>query len=338
MGHPASLLVATESATKIIASVWPPEKWRDISVLIGVSGGGDSVALAILLHRLRGTASGKITLAHFDHRLRAEAVAAEKSTVADLAKSLRIEFISGQAPDIPSLSVSENLLRDQRFNFFADAMRNTGARYLALAHTREDQVETVLQRILRGSGLRGLSGIHPFRSFGEDWVIARPLLGASKVLLRDVLAEHQAAYHEDATNFDMRWVRNWMRHELLPSLQSRYEQAPAAIVRLSQQADEASAALQIWASRLSDRSVRFTTTKIEIDLEPLADTPEIVIREMLYLIWQHQDWPLRAMSFDHWQAVSQGLTLAGETLAFDLPGLIHFTCSGKVATLCRDEC
>jgi tRNA(Ile)-lysidine synthase len=297
-----------------------------------VSGGSDSIALAVALHHLHTGGLGRLILGHFDHRLRPESGLLARQRVADLARTLNAEFITGCAPDHPSQPLSEEFLRDQRYQFFLEGLQRTGARYLALAHTWNDQVETILQRILRGSGLRGLRGMPAFRTFGDEWVIARPLLTATRELLREMLQEQQQGYCEDPTNKDVRWTRNWIRHELLPGMQGRFPHAPAALVRLSSQADEAASALQIWATELLKEAVEFHQREVVITLSPLDGRPEIVVRELLYLIWELRQWPLKDMSFGHWSKMAQCLA-AKKPETLTLPGDLHLIIEAEHASV-----
>jgi tRNA(Ile)-lysidine synthase len=171
MGTPALL-------TKL-AGDWPPEQWRDVTVLVAVSGGADSVALLRGLCALRSAGDGRLVIAHFNHRLRGAESAADQTFVEELGQQQALRVILGSR-DGDGRASSEETLREQRYQFLRQAADQAGARYVAIAHTADDQVETVLHNILRGTGLAGLAGIPRVRPLTEAATLIRPLLGATR--------------------------------------------------------------------------------------------------------------------------------------------------------------
>ncbi|HKP98532.1 MAG TPA: tRNA lysidine(34) synthetase TilS [Fibrobacteria bacterium] len=184
------------------------------SLLLAVSGGADSVAL---LHWARRTVSrrgGRLAVAHVNHGLR-PAAAAERDFVSALCRDLGIpchlrDLDPGRRPARESV---EMWARRERYGFFAAAARLAGADWILTAHHRDDLVETVFQRLGRGTGPRGLRGI-PFRRAG----IVRPLLSRSRAEILAYLGLCGASWREDESNADVRLDRNWYRHRYLPSL------------------------------------------------------------------------------------------------------------------------
>jgi tRNA(Ile)-lysidine synthase len=191
-------------------------------VLVALSGGADSVALLHLIRDL--DARGDLTLAgaaHLNHLLRGADAEADEAFCAALAARLEIPFLAGRV-DVAALARQEkrsveDAARRARYTFLEDAADRVSADAIAIAHTRDDQAETFLLRVLRGSGTRGLGGIRP--RVGR---VIRPLLDVDRAELRQFLAERAEPYREDRSNDDVTILRNRVRHELLPLLESRF--------------------------------------------------------------------------------------------------------------------
>lgn len=191
-------------------------------VVVGVSGGLDSVCLLSLLKTLCGPGGSyagiRLHVAHLDHELRGEPSRADAAFVADLAAQWGLPCTLGQADVAAEARASHRSLEDAarraRYRFLRRIAGEVGASRIAVAHHADDQVETLVMHWLRGSGLAGLAGM---RALEGD--IIRPLLGISRAELRRYGEQHQLAYCEDASNQDRRFLRNRIRHDLLPVLE-----------------------------------------------------------------------------------------------------------------------
>lgn len=187
-------------------------------VLVAVSGGGDSVALLLLLEDLRETLGTSLTVAHFNHRLREEAADADERFVRELAARRGLECLVRQE-DVAAYArrAGTNLeeeARKRRYGFFQDLVSEDRAAIVATGHTADDQAETVLGRLARGTGLRGLAAIHPVMG-----AVVRPLLEVRRADLRDFLAARGESWCEDETNLDAGRLRTRIRR-LLPVLEA----------------------------------------------------------------------------------------------------------------------
>ncbi|MFV1986305.1 MAG: tRNA lysidine(34) synthetase TilS [Gemmatimonadota bacterium] len=180
-------------------------------VLIALSGGGDSVALLHLLVREAGPQGFALHAAHFDHGLR-EGSRAEAVRIRRMAEGLGVPCTVGRANDLPR---NQGAYRRARMQFLEDTADRVGADRIALGHQLEDQVETVVLRLLRGTGLRGLRGI-PVR---RDRFV-RPLLGIRRDRLRKYLTAQGSDWIEDESNVDPSYTRSRVRHDILPMLRS----------------------------------------------------------------------------------------------------------------------
>ena len=194
----------------------------DGPALIGVSGGRDSVAL---LHALAGR---KVIVCHLDHALRAES-AEDAAFVVRLAKRWKLEAVVARE-DVAARAKRrrqslETAAREARYAFFARVARERGCPRVLLAHHADDQVETFLFNLLRGSGAAGLAGMsaHSTRRVGGiELHIHRPLLGVWREEIDAYIAAHALEFREDASNTDPRHTRNRLRHEALPALERAF--------------------------------------------------------------------------------------------------------------------
>lgn len=209
-------------------------------VVAAVSGGSDSVALAHILRELQ--LAGEVNLvsvAHLNHQLRDDA---ER----DLRLTMRVAGSLGVPAYVERADVRARAARErrsiedaahaERYQFFERARRHAGADIVAVGHTRDDQAETFLLRMLRGAGAQGLAGMYPRRGS-----IVRPLLGCRRSDLRLYLHDRRVAYVEDESNSDVTIARNRVRAELLPLLQARFNPGIVDVL-----ADEAALARETW--------------------------------------------------------------------------------------------
>jgi len=296
---------------------------RDTCVLAAVSGGSDSVALAHILREL--DAAGELRLAglvHFNHLLRAAANGDERF-VATLGESLGVPVLTDREDVAARARLERRSVEDAgraaRHAFFERARSLAGADLVALGHTRDDQAETFLLRLLRGAGPRGLAGMYPRNGY-----IVRPLLGCRRADLRKWLSVRELPFVEDETNSDVGIPRNRVRAELMPLLEARFN---AGIVDVL--ADEADLARDEWqwmdatAADLAARLVR------PIGVEGSELTCEMVVTELVALplavrravLWRAMSnvAGLRPISFGHVDAVIR-LTDQMRDGGIDVPG------------------
>lgn len=208
-------------------------------VLAAVSGGADSMAMLSILHALGAPLGFRVAAGHFNHGLRDRNEAEnERGLVEDTAASLGIPFYYGEGDagaDAATTGDSlEETARRVRYEFLDGLAIRIGADHIATGHTRSDQAETVLMRMLRGAGIRGLAGIPVQRDGGR---IIRPLLGIDRDQTRHYCATTGVRFADDPSNEDRRFLRNRIRLDLLPLLESGYDPAVAAnLIRLSENA------------------------------------------------------------------------------------------------------
>jgi len=214
---------------------------------LAVSGGADSCAMAALICEAGLAVRGSVA-AHFDHRLRGEEAAArDLAAVAALCARYGLELEAG-AWARPRRG--EAAAREARYAFLRGAAQRHGAAAIATGHTSDDQVETVLLHALRGAGLSGLRGMRPVDALpGGGTALLRPLLGVTRAETRGFCAARGIAFEDDETNGDLSLLRNRVRLELLPRLESMAPDARGAILRLADEARAGVAALEEIASK-----------------------------------------------------------------------------------------
>ncbi|HET8925938.1 MAG TPA: tRNA lysidine(34) synthetase TilS [Candidatus Acidoferrum sp.] len=199
-------------------------------VAVAVSGGADSVALLLLLLELRKRLGILLSVVHFNHKLRGKASDADEKFVAKLAAKHRLEFHSAST-DVgkkakQERSNLEETARRARYDYFRSLVEAGVCKRVAVAHTADDQAETVLAHLLRGTGLAGLGGIHPVAGS-----VVRPLLKFRRGELRAFLRAKKQSWREDATNRDTTRMRARIRKKLLPLMEKRFQ--PAIVEHLS---------------------------------------------------------------------------------------------------------
>ena len=225
---------------------------------VAVSGGADSVALLRVLLELRGTLGIVPSVLHFNHKIRGADADEDERFVAALAQQHGLEFYRSSA-DVPAYAAEHKLSletagRQARYQFFESFLERRVLDVVATGHTLDDQAETVLMRVLRGAGTRGLGGIYPRKQvLGCDGkkigYVVRPLLGVRRAEVRDYLKELHQPWREDATNADLQYTRNRVRHGLIPLIETRFK--PTAVAALGQLAEVARAEENYWEGELS---------------------------------------------------------------------------------------
>jgi tRNA(Ile)-lysidine synthase len=245
-------------ARRLLAE-WRRRGWavRGERVLVAVSGGADSAALLLALDELRraGLLGVELVAAHLDHGLRGARGAEDARWVAEWARSLGYETLEGRA-ELGARAVGDNLeqvARRARYEFLAASARACGARAVLAAHTLDDQAETVLLRLLRGSGAAGLAAIRPERLLEAEGgiVLRRPLVGwARRVDTESFCRARGVEFRTDEMNEDERFARVRLRRRVMPLLETFNPRAVEAVARAADLLYEDSAALEALAAEL----------------------------------------------------------------------------------------
>jgi tRNA(Ile)-lysidine synthase len=188
-------------------------------VVVALSGGPDSTALLVMLSRLTQSEGMDLIVAHFNHGLRGAESKEDENFARSIAEKLGLDFITGRMRQKVKKGVSpEDFYRQQRYNFLNNVAKKYQAQKIALGHNRNDQAETVLLNILRGSGLDGLKGMLPIR----DELFIRPLIETAREEIIAFLEKEGISFREDSSNKNKQYLRNKVRMELMPYLQKDF--------------------------------------------------------------------------------------------------------------------
>ena len=223
---------------------------------LAVSGGADSVALLRLMVDLRKELGIVLSVIHFNHKLRGVDAEADEKFVKELSERHGLEFFC-QSGDAAHYARQEHLsieasARALRYEYFVGLLQSGRCNRIATAHTLDDQAETVLLKLARGAGTRGLAGIYPKLAVGHpaDTLIVRPLLAIRRRQLESYLKARDQDWREDKSNRDLRHSRNLVRHGILPRLERNLN--PAVREALSETADIARAEEEYWTGQVVD--------------------------------------------------------------------------------------
>ncbi|WP_437194047.1 tRNA lysidine(34) synthetase TilS [Planctomicrobium sp. SH527] len=309
---------------------------RNTTIVVGVSGGADSVALLLGLHEIADDFQLRLVVAHYDHAVRADS-GEDTLWVQALAAKLKLPFITERRnPTANSQLLAEESARRLRYDFFKNAARESHSPWVAVAHTADDQAETVLHHIVRGTGLAGLAGIPETRELNDSVTLIRPLLKAKRGDLIAALSEWNQSFRVDSTNLDSVFTRNRIRNELLPMLREKMNpQVDDALLRLaSQAADSQKAIEQIATSLLADACLNIQPTTVRLDRRPFQLTPVAIVREAIRQSWIQCDWRRQGLGFRHLDQLAEMLQ-TGSPSQICLPHHIVATCRGSMLELRR---
>jgi tRNA(Ile)-lysidine synthase len=274
-------------------------------VLVACSGGPDSTVLLHLLLELRVEMPFEIAVAHFNHRLR-PAAGADAAFVRATAARLGLPCIV-QSGDVRAFSRARKLNLEEagrilRYEFLREAAARTGATKIATGHTLDDQAETVLIRLLRGSGPRGLSGIHPV----VDGIIIRPLLDVRRKEIEAYGRTKRLAFRRDATNFDPRYVRNRIRLRLMPYLEKHFDKTLAPkLGRTAEILRDEDGFFEEAARRTCRRLIVRRDGRTLLDVRRLARLSRALARRCVRIFLRELKGDLRKIDFEDIESVRE---------------------------------
>jgi tRNA(Ile)-lysidine synthase len=303
------------------------------NVLIGLSGGSDSVALTLLLQELSRHGDFQIaSLAHLNHQIRPEA-ATDEAFCRAFATRCGLP-ISVESVDVPGYASAhrlslEDAARRVRYDFLDRVAAQVGANVIAVGHTEDDQAETFLLKLARGAGLTGLGAIYPRRD-----VIVRPLIDVSRAELRDYLHQQGESWVEDDTNADLGNPRNRVRHRVLPELDAAYGgPVRPGIARTAELIREDARWIDDQANGRYSELCAAVAQGLEIDAQALAAEPAAIRRRVLLRALRSVSGG-REVGLDHIEAALE--VAAGRSAAADLPGSRLELRRGKLVLLQQD--
>ena len=328
---------------------WPAARWKDLTCILAVSGGADSVALLRVIHelKLKHGGEGRIIVGHFNHGWRGEHSDADADFVESLAGELGLLYRGGKVADPDPKSPgatnqSENSARNQRYEFLLATARKEGARYLATAHTMNDQVETVLHRILRGTGLKGLGGIPSNRQLSESVSVIRPMLSIERDEILEYLLGLGQPFCSDSSNLDCNYTRNRIRERLLPLLKDQFNpEVSSALLRLGNLAQHAQNEIDQLVESFITRAVTVDhsddAVAVVVDRLELAKLTRFMRGEVFKSVWTSRAWPMQAMGFEQWDSLAGLADESVDPKPLMLPGAIVVTVDQRSVKLTKQK-
>ncbi len=261
-------------------------------LLVAVSGGPDSVCLLHILNQLKSEFGLRIHVVHLDHKLRGKSSTADAQYVLDLCHVFGIPITIEQR-DVRLYQKEhkislEEAAREVRYNFFAEVADSIGAKWVAVGHTRDDHIETILLNLLRGTGTRGLRGLLPVRkwhSANNRLTILRPLLDVSREETADYCRQHHLHPRLDVTNNSLTLTRNRVRLKLLPLLKTYNPDIIEALLRTARIAGDDIALLEKTARRNSQKLADKHEHTVYVEKRKLLKLPvslqRLVLRQLI---------------------------------------------------------
>ncbi len=309
----------------------------DARVVVAVSGGADSVALVLALDELMkgGRLAVEVTVAHLDHGLRGEAGREDAGWAEALAGSLKVEVVVGRAAVKERAALTgdnlEQAARRARYEFLAEVAEGCGARVVVTGHTMDDQAETVLLRLLRGSGAEGLGGMEAVRALNEssDILLARPLLSwARRAETEKYCRERGVEFRTDEMNEDERFARVRVRRRLLPLMAQFNPRVVESLCRTAELLRGDGAVLKRAAGELLEAAREkekaegdaFASVAGSLSVNILARAPRAVSRRALRLWIAEGRGSLRRLELVHLLGVEKLLVGERGGRIAELPG------------------
>jgi tRNA(Ile)-lysidine synthase len=300
-------------------------------LLVAVSGGPDSVCLLHILRKLQKELDIELHVAHLNHQLRGAESDADAEYVKSLANRLGIPA-AVESCDVMAYRSQHRLsleeaAREVRYSFLAHTAAETGAVRVAVGHTADDHVETIIMHLLRGSGTRGLRGLLPvnnWRSAGYNLIIVRPLLELTREETTAYCRRHRLSPRADTSNLSTEPFRNRIRQQLLPQLQSYNPQVAEALLRTARIAAADLAFIDKEVAQLRDKVAHAEKGSIVIDKKEFSALPPALKRHLLRAALESLLGNLKDIEAGHIEDIIDGLDKpAGKEIG--LPGDLKFT-------------
>ena len=312
---------------------------KGATAIIGVSGGPDSTALTCILGDLQYEFGLHLRIAHYNHHLHRGANADQKC-VEDLAKHLNLPLSVGHWKNPGSLKKGslEDAARNRRMQFFKRIAQKNKARTVILAHTQNDLSETVLMRILRGTGLQGLQSILPVRKI-QDIILFRPLLNVKKKEILAFLEDKKIPYRIDPTNTQTKFFRNKVRLELLPLLAKEYNPNITHILtNLANNVVTDYAYLEEQTNKLFSRHTKYSKNRqsLHIDKKALTRQHPSLQRMLIRRGIEHVQGNLKRLTLTHLHEIEDLLANRPNASIVHLPKNITIQKTPKYLTLTKN--
>ena len=292
----------------------PRGGWGGRRLLLAVSGGADSTALLVLFAQI---ASRENLLAvHVNHKLRGGESDGDAAFCVRLAEKygvpIRVESIDPDEMDAAAAREGglEAGARAIRYRLLLENAERFGARYVLTAHHADDQIETVLNRLFRGSGIDGLAGMSRFRPLSEAVVLARPFLSLTRADLTDYLTRLGESWRVDSSNGSPDFLRNRIRHELIPLLRDLFPgKAESSVLKLAAHAARLKEFLESRLDEALEPGAEEGTPDSDggarVSAERLAALDPLLAAVFFRRLWRERGWPMGGMDAARWEALAR---------------------------------
>lgn len=298
---------------------------KESRILVAVSGGLDSLVLLRLLFEIPDLDRPEMDVAHLNHGLRGGESDVDQDYVKAVCGRFGIRFRTKTLSNceierVPKQS-TEEAARSIRYQWLEESAMACESEGILTAHHQDDQAETIVHNLARGTGLRGVQGMQSKRCLRSGVVLFRPLLSFSRAQLRDYAEDRQVFYREDLSNGDLRFTRNRLRHCFLPQFTKQY--GPKFVESLTLLGKSASIATEILDRMSGEMAsaciVTQTDQHVLLRSGPLNHVPSFVTAHFFTWLWQQQNWARQKMTAKHWVKLSEA-SRSDFSGRFQLPG------------------
>lgn len=308
-------------------------------VLLAVSGGADSLALLFSLNTLKDFFGLRLHIAHLDHMLRKNSYQ-DLLYVKSIADKLGISFSSKRInlKKIAKKASLEEVARDARLDFLIKTAKAIKADKIALGHTKDDQSETVLMRIIRGCGLQGLSSILPIRNI-RGFTFIRPLIDIERKDIEQFLKKLKIKPRLDTTNFETKFLRNKIRNELLPILKDYNPNIKESLARLAEiSLLDYELIEKLGKSSLKNCGCRLSGKSLVLDLRKFLELPKSLQKMVLRLGIKNLIGTTRRLTYKHWEEMEHLIYNCKSGSMVNLPRQISLSKQkGKIVLTLRNS-
>lgn len=272
-------------------------------VIVGVSGGADSICLLFILREYADEVPFSMLAVHVEHGIRGEESLQDACFVEKLCAKLQVGCRVVSC-DVPAFAKKEGLsleeaARTLRYRAFAEVQKETGAQKIAVAHNQDDQAETILFQVSRGSGLSGAGGMHPVRGN-----IIRPLLCLSRAEIENYLREREVTWRTDSTNQSAAFSRNYIRHQIMPLLKKEINSAADVhLAALGEELREVQAYMQRQAEQAAAGIFAYAAGWTELDVDGFLEQEKIIQEYILRICLHRAGCGLKDITRRHMESI-----------------------------------
>lgn len=304
------------------------------TIIAAVSGGADSIVMLSLLHRLSKTHPFEIIVAHVNYGLRGKDSDRDEKIVKALAKKLSLPFEDLKWKGAKKVNF-QDAARKFRYDFFKDLSSKSKGAKVATAHHMEDQVETFFMHLFRGAGLKGLCGMRAKAKLGDSRVI-RPLLFASKALIKKYAKEQKLKFGEDHTNFEKKYFRNRLRHELIPLVEDLSHRSIETISDTCRRLALDEEALDcVGVEAYKDALVNSTFDIVRINRTTFCELPVAIRYRILMKAYTKISGTAKDLNADQLMRMDQIANSPKMEGSYRLPSLCKFSMNGDILTISK---